>query len=144
MRWDLYADAVAAALRVSHDEDIARDAALNALEECGDAPAGHIMRRARDRAKDIIRSQRRAPPTLHLDVDLYASGENVEDDVALRQHKHQLVGAVGVFHGTIIGLVHAGYTNAEIGGMLGVSEEQARKFRKSAESAAQDFNEKGH
>jgi DNA-directed RNA polymerase specialized sigma24 family protein len=139
MKWDAYDSAVSAALRVAQDEDIARDAALKALEECGDAPLAHILRRARDRAKDIIRSQRARPQELHQDVDLIASDSNPEREAAEREEKRQITGAVGLVYATILHLVEAGYTNAEIAAKWKVSEEYVRKARKQAEELRSNF-----
>jgi len=133
IRWDLFDTAVNAARMVAHDDDIARDAALAALQELGDgADAGRARRRARDRAKDALR---RYQPGVHsVDMDTLAATTNVFEEAAKSQHDDKLLAALGSRAASIIRLTsEGGYTNADIARLFAVSEETARLWRNAAE-----------
>lgn len=142
IRWDLFDDAVNAANLVCRNEDIARDAALLALEELGaDATAATVSRRARDRAKDMLRTAARRAPTVSLDMDLLPSASIVEDEAAAREGRAQLRAAIGDNNMSLLDAKAAGYTNAEIAVQHGCSEEKARLMVNAAELARQVFND---
>lgn len=122
MNWSGFDAAVRAAFHVARDEDIARDAALKAIEECpDDAPLQHVTRRARDRAKDLIRASRRSVQTVHTDVDAFASSSDPAAEALLRIAARKLAARHGTFHARCYHLYRAGHTVAEIAAQCGVS-----------------------
>jgi hypothetical protein len=142
IRWDLFDSAVNAANLVCRNEDIARDAALLALEELGaDATAATVSRRARDRAKDMLRTAARRAPTVSLDMDLLPSASIVEDEAAASEGRVQLRAAIGDKNMSLLDAKAAGYSNAEIAVQHGYSEEKARLMVNAAELARQVFND---
>ena len=130
-RWDLFDTAVQAAMLVAHDIDIARDAAVAALSELGDeADEGRVRRRARDRAKDLLRRRPRAEST---DMDTLESGDDPVENAARAEECTNMVRVLGRQDATVLGLVQAGYTDADLALEYGCSESTARRMRLRAE-----------
>lgn len=133
MRWDLFDNAVKLARKFVHDEDAARDVALQALEEVGSAPESHVMQCVKRRAQDAVKAHVRQPFVANLDMDLLPSDDSVFETVARKQHDDKMLAALGSRSTYILRAVAEGFTNADIGRVLGVSEETARLWRNEAQ-----------
>lgn len=139
IRWDLFDLAVSSAQRVVPDEDVSRDAALQALIELGDTATGALaVIRARSRAKDAARALSRRPPVYNEDMDLHAAGDSVVDQADANLRTEKLERAIGSGPAHLLRLKAAGYSNREIAEANGLSEETVR-LRVSAAELARDI-----
>lgn len=125
VRWDLFDNAVKLARKYVRDEDAARDVALKALTEVLDGPDSHVMQCVKRRAQDAVRTYTRQPFVANLDMDQLAASDDVVEQAAYNEHTDTLVRELGSQGAGIVRLKEAGFSDADIGRQLGISEPAA-------------------
>lgn len=131
LNWTHFDIAVRSARAVVHDEDIARDVAL---EVCAAADAEHsasyIRQWARNRAIDVLRKPR-LDMVRGFDVERVSGGPSPEEILIEKQERRVMLLAVGAE--AMYVLERSGeFTDEELGSHLNKSAEAVRQMRSRA------------
>jgi DNA-directed RNA polymerase specialized sigma24 family protein len=130
--WPHFDAACRLARALVHDEDAARDIAVEACDPCHVlTQRQHVLTRARSRALDHLR--RGGLTLVHgYDIERVAGGATPEQLMVARQERDNVVERIGAEGMLVLEATAEGFTDGEIAAVMGKTPEAVRQIRSRA------------